>query len=460
MLFAVFGGWLFGEMKGAWVMFQPRFSIWVMVLFCVPLALGEDHWPQFRGVYAAGHGGEQGLPESWDVETGANVAWKLAIPGQSYASPITWGDTVFVVTVTSAGQEAGQDNEAKENGQPLEYRWEVWSIHLRTGGVLWRKVVHSATWPAEKSNQIPQPHSTPATDGKVVVAMFGTQGLHALTTSGELLWKKDFGKLNIGDFEGPDSSWYHASSPILQNGIVYLQCDTPKESFLVAFDSQTGKEVWRAAREELASLGSPAYVPGQPDEIVANGAHFIRGYNAATGKELWKVAASGVQCTTPTPIFNREHIVVASGKRQVKPVYAIKRGVHGDQMHGKGNTLDGAVAWRKKGRGPNLPTPIIAGDLLYILQDKGILDCYELATGEEVYRQRIPGGAFTASPVVADGNLYIASVDGDVFVVPEGRNFQIKSRIGMEEELYATPAIAKKTLLIRGKQHLFAIRGQ
>jgi len=425
------------------------------------LAADHDPWPQFRGVHAAGQGGTQDLPETWDVKTGTNVAWKLAIPGQSYASPIVWGDKVYMVT--AAEVEPGKDKTETaepEVDRPTEYRWEVWAIQLGSGEVLWRKAVHSGALPPEKSNQKPQPRATPATDGKVVVAMFGSQGLHALSTSGEILWSKNLGNMNVGDFEAPDSAWGYSSSPILENGLVYLQCDTPKESYLVAYDSRTGKEVWRATRGELPSLGTPTYVPGQPNEIVANGPHFIRGYDAATGKELWKVGASGVQCTTPTPVFNREHIVVASGKRQVKPVYAIKRGEHGGLLHEEGHSPDDAVAWRKKGRGPNLPTPIIVDDLLYILQDKGILDCYELASGEEVYRERVPGGAFTASPVAADGNLYLASVDGEVLVVPVGRTFRIKARIGMEEEIYATPAITQKTMLIRGKQHLFAIRGR
>lgn len=410
------------------------------------LVMAGDAWPQFRGSQASGIAHGQNLPESWDVKTSKNLAWKREIPGQSNASPIIWDQRVFIVTAIGGA------------GNPQTHSWEVWSIHLQSGEVLWREVAHSTTADPNRRIYDAYAHSTPVTDGKVVVALFGSEGIHTYSVTGKKLWSKSLGTLNVGAYNDINNEWGHASSPILENGILYFQCDTANADFLVAMDSMTGKEIWRVVRDELPSWGTPTFVPGTPSEIITNGSNLIRGYHATTGEELWRLGGSSKQ-TLPTPVFSQNLILVASGEHPIRPIFAIKRGARGDLTLDDGKTSGSGVAWSKKDRGAYAATPIIVGDLVYSIHGFDELDCYELATGAEVYRDRLPnhGGGFTASPVSADGMLYFCNEGGDIFTVPVGRNFKITATNTIEEPIMATPAIAQGTLILRGNQHLYAI---
>ncbi len=240
-----------------------------------------------------------------------------------------------------------------------------------------------------------------------------------------------------------------------------VQCDTQNESFVLAADIRTGKTVWKTVREELPSWGTPTIVPaqgGRTAELVTNASNFIRGYNPDTGEELWRMGGSS-KITAPTPVFSRDLIVVASGRAPERPIFAIRPGARGDLTLKAEEQSSGHVAWRKTGRGSYMPTPVIYGGVLYVLANQGLLDAYTLATGAEVYRQRLPhqGSGFSASPVAADGRLYLSSEDGDIFVVKAGSAFEIAGRFTMGEPLMATPAIATDTMYVRGERHLFAI---
>jgi len=294
--------------------------------------------------------------------------------------------------------------------------------------------------------------------------LFGSQGLYAFDLSGRLLWKKDLGVLNTGAYDLPEYEWGTASSPIIYKDLVIVQCDTQGESFVLAANLDTGETVWKTARTELPSWGTPTVYPaqaGRPAELITNASNFIRGYDPDTGVERWRLGGSS-KITAPTPVFTRDLIVVASGRAPERPIFAIKPGASGDITLRPNQTSNKHVLWTRTGRGSYMPTPLIYDGVLYILANQGLLDAYEPGSGEEIYRQRIPheGSGFSASPVAAGGRIYLSSEDGDIFMIRAGREFEILGRYPMGEPLMATPALAGDTMYVRGERHLFAIGGK
>ena len=421
------------------------------------LAQSAKVWPSFRGASAAGVADGQNLPEKWDVTTGENIRWKAAIPGLAHSSPIVWNDRVFVTSAVSARADAtfkpGLYGEGTASEDRSIHKWIVLALDARTGRTVWQKVAHEGE-PREKRHiKSTYASASPVTDGRIVVAFFGSQGLHAFSFDGKPLWKKDLGHLDVGAYDIPSYEWGPASSPVLHEGRVIVQVDTSKDDYLLALDAATGREIWRTPRQELPSWGTPTIVKaGGRTEIVTNSSNFIYGYDFATGKELWRLGGSS-QITAPTPIFTPDAIIVTSGRRPTAPILAIKPGAMGDI------TGTASILWQKVQRGAYMPTPIIHGTQLYVLGNAGVFDSYNYRTGEEIYRGRLvhKGSGFSASPVISDSRLFASSEDGDIFVVKLGPAFEVLAQNSMGEPLMATPAIAGGTMFVRGQKTLFAI---
>jgi len=435
-----------------------------MVLFLVlalPAFAGE--WPSFRGPAAVGVADGQQLPDDWDATAGTNIKWKSAVPGLAHSSPIVWGDRIFVTTAVSslgtATFKPGLYGEGAASEDRSIHQWQVISIDRNSGKILWTRTAYEGP-PREKRHiKSTYASSSPATNGRVVIALFGSQGLYAYDFSGKLLWKKDLGRIDAGAYNAPDYEWGTASSPIIHENSVIVQCDQQKNSFLLAADVDTGETLWKVERDELPSWASPNVFTGlKRHELVTNAPNLIRGYDPKTGKELWRLGGSS-KITAPTPIFTRELIYVASGRRPEAPIFAIRPGANGDITLGQGQSESKAVAWHKQQRGSYMPTPLIYDGLLYVSGNSGIFDCYDAASGEEIYRERIPhkGAGFSASPIAADGKIYLPSEDGDIFVVRAGRRFQLLGSNPMGEALMATPALGDGMMYVRGEKHLFAV---
>jgi outer membrane protein assembly factor BamB len=417
-----------------------------------------QNWPSFRGPAASGVADHQNLPVIWDAARGTHIKWITPVPGLAHSSPIVWRDLVFVTTAISSRPDAsfkrGLYGEGDASDDVTPQQWKLICLDRQSGKVLWDRTAYEGPPKEKRHMKATYANSTPATDGKVVIAFFGSQGLYAYDLAGKLLWKRDLGKLNVGAYDLPEYEWGTASSPILYAGKVIVQCDQQKGSFLEALDRETGRTVWKAERDELPSWGTPAVFEGAArTELVTNGSNFVRGYDPATGKELWRLGGSS-KITAPTPVFADGLIVVASGRRPEAPIFVIRAGAAGDI------TCDAHwVVWQKQQRGPYMPTPLIYGGYLYILGNAGVFDCYNLATGTEIYRARIPhqGSGFSGSPVASDGNIYLPSEDGDIFVVKAGPHFELLQKNEMGEPLMATPAISGGLLLVRTEHRLWAI---
>jgi outer membrane protein assembly factor BamB len=425
--------------------------------------VAAQNWPSFRGVRAGGVADGQDLPVRWSVEEGLNVRWKARVPGLAHSSPVIWGDRLYVTTaVSSAGDDhfkAGLYGEGTASEDCSIHQWKVLALDKRTGETIWERVAYQGV-PREKRHiKATYANSTPAANGAYVVAFFGSQGLYAFTSDGALAWKKDLGRLDVGAYDAPDYEWGTASSPIIFERTVIVQVDTQGEDYLLALDLESGQMVWKAERDELPSWGTPTICGNdEAPELVTNGSHFIRGYDPVTGRERWRLAGSS-RITAPSPVCREGVIVVASGRRPERPIFVIRPGAQGDITLREGQVSSRNVVWSRQGRGSYMPTPLVYRGYLYVLQNQGILDCYELETGREVYRQRLPhgGSGFSGSPVAADGVVYLPGEDGDVFAVKAGPDFELLARNPLGELLMSSPALSDGMMYLRGHHHVFAI---
>jgi outer membrane protein assembly factor BamB len=440
-----------------------------VALACLSLVLlgaggaAAQNWPSFRGPHASGVADGQNLPAEWSAEAGLNVRWKTTLPGLSHSSPVVWGDRLFLTTAVSGagdvGFKAGLYGEGTASEDRSTHQWKVYALDKRTGEVEWERVAYEGAPKEKRHIKATYANASPATNGEYVVAFFGSQGLYAFDFDGELAWKRDLGHLDVGAYDAPTYEWGPASSPIIYEGKVIVQVDTQKEDYLLALDVRSGETVWKTEREEQPSWGTPTVRPSKDRvELITNGSNFIRGYDPDTGKELWRLGGSS-NITTPTPVFNEDVIVVVSGRRPEKPIFVIRPGAVGDITLGENDTVSQDIVWSLRGRGSYMPTPLLYRGYLYVLQNQGILDCYELATGKELYRQRIPhrGSGFSGSPVAADGVIYLPSEDGDIFAVKAGPEFELLAEHSIGELLMSTPALSDGMMYVRAHQNVYAI---
>ncbi|HEU4875729.1 MAG TPA: PQQ-binding-like beta-propeller repeat protein [Pyrinomonadaceae bacterium] len=426
-------------------------------------ATDKGSWPSFRGPHASGVAEGQNLPDEWSTKSGHNILWRTPIPGLAHSSPVVWGNRIFVTSAVSSDPKAsfkpglyGDGDASKDRSQ---HRWVIYALDKQTGKILWEQTAHKGE-PLEKRHiKATYANSTPATDGRIVVAWFGSQGVHAYDVNGRFLWKADLGRIDAGAYDVPSVEWGPASSPIIWKDLVIIQCDTQTDSFIMALNADTGAEVWKVDRDEIPSWGTPTVVKtAKGEELVTNASNFIRGYDPRTGKELWRLGRSS-KITAPTPIFADDILVVVSGRGPERPIFVVKAGARGDLTLPEGQTSSDTVIWSKTGRGSYMPTPLIYNGILYVLANNGTFDAYNLKTGAEVYRQRLSvvGSGFSASPVASDGKIYLSNEDGEILVVSAGEKFNHIATNSMGELLMATPALSDGVMYVRSNASLFAI---
>jgi outer membrane protein assembly factor BamB len=428
-----------------------------------PPAGGTGHWPSFRGHEAAGRADGQRLPDTWNPATGTNVLWRRAIPGLAHSSPVIWGDTVFVTSALSSRSNAsfkpGLYGDGDASDDRSVHRWMLYAIDKHTGRIRWERQAAQGEPRNKRHIKSTYASSSPATNGRIVVAWFGSEGIYAYDFDGGLRWSVDLGRVDMGAYDIPSYEWGPASSPIIWNNLVIVQCDTQTDSFLLALNADTGETVWKKDRLELPSWGTPTVVTTTAGpELVTNASNFIRGYDPKTGLELWQLGGSS-KITAPTPIFANGLHIVASGRAPERPLFAIRPGARGDLTLAAGATSNASVAWSWTARGSYMPTPLAYRGILYVLANNGVFDAYDISTGKEIYRQRLPliGSGYSASPVAADDKIYLSNEDGDILVVQAGTTFKHLATNSIGETLMATPALSQGVMYVRGSRTLFAI---
>lgn len=442
-----------------------RFVSCLFVIVLANAALGSN-WPSFRGPNGNGIG-EGDLPTKWDPKSGENIKWKARIPGLAHSSPIVWGDKIFVTTAVSKenaspevkiGWLNGTGDPAADSG---EWTWKLLCIDRDSGKIVWEKDACSGVPKIRRHMKASHANCTPATDGKHVVAFFGSEGLYCFDFKGELLWKKDLGTFEAGPRDAGDMQWGVANSPIVHDGKVVLQVDALNNSFWATFDADTGNELKRVKRDEITTWATPTIIESNgKKQIVCNGWKHMGGYDLETGEELWKLNGGG-DCPVPTPQF-AHGLVYLTNSHGRSPIYAIDPKARGD-ITPKEDTVElpSGMAWYASNGGSYMPTPIVVGDLLYVPNDNGIVAVFDAKSGKQKYKERLPeAGTFSASVVAAKDKLYFINEDGEVFVIKTGDKFELLGRNSMGEVCMATPAIADGKLFIRGRDHLYCIAGK
>ena len=414
--------------------------------------LAAENWPQWRGPGSQGVSGETQLPTSWGADK--NIAWKTELPGSGHSSPIVWGDRVFVTAVIEGEVVPGaRAVPHTQGGKPFvhpdtvaedrKHTFRVLALDAKSGAILWDQLAYEGTVYDGRHRRSSFAGPTPVTDGSMLYAYFGPEGLYAFDYSGELVWKavEKFPTLGLGT----------GTSPVLYESLVIVQRDEDNgdNSSIVAYDKRTGKEAWRTKRDNGITWGTPVIAnAGGRSELVTNGSESIIAYDPRTGKELWRTA--GVRSNAiHTPLVGKGLVIVTAGF-PAKRIIAIRPG---SVAH------DERVAWEyTKGTG-YVVSNILYGDYLYLLTDNGIVTCLNPETGEVKYEGgRVPVPArFMGSPVAFAGFVAMTSEDGDTYMLKAGPTHQITATNSVGEPVYSSPAIANGRIYIRGQKHLFAI---
>lgn len=425
-----------------------------------PYANDDANWPQWRGPGGLGVAAGDAYPESWNPDR--NVAWKTPVPGRGHSSPIVWGDRLFLTTSIEGGP-APADHKPPIHpdfnhrpgylhpdsvGSDRLHTLKVLAFDTKTGRQLWEHTPYSGTMYDDRHRKNTYASPTMVTDGTLVYAFFESGGLFAYDFDGKLVWTRSLGGIAKAGL-GP------GTSPILFEDLLILQCDQEmgEGSFIIALDKKTGRDVWRQDRRNRRSWATPLIVrtPSRV-ELVASAAEAVIAYDPRTGRELWR--SEGVRShPIPSAVAGQGLVFLTAGS-QAKRVLAIRPGGSGQLTDGEG------IVWRYNKGTAYVPSPILYGDYLYLMTDKGLITCLDARTGEVMYeggRPPVPA-TFTASLVAYGDRLLMTSEDGDTFAIKAGPEHEVLATNSIGEPVYASLALAGGTIYIRGEQHLFAIR--
>jgi outer membrane protein assembly factor BamB len=417
---------------------MKRFASILSVSLMAVAVVSAENWPQWRGPQLNGVSAEKGLPTKWTPEE--NIAWKLAMPSRTGATPIIWNNHIFLNVAL----------------QEKEGDLELWAVDRSKGAVMWKKPLSGGNTMMRKQNMS---SPSPVTDGTTVWVMTGTGILKAFDFKGAELWSREIQK-DYGPF---GLNWGYASSPLLHQGALYVQVlhgmKTDDPSYILKIDGKSGKTIWRVERPTNAIRESPdAYTTplllrhGNQTEIVITGADVVTGHDPQTGKELWRMNGLNPENIPSYRIVASS--LVAGGliiaPTRVKPMLAIKPG-------GSGDITESHRVWSFD-RGPDVPTPVSDGKLLYIVGDSGVVYALDVKTGEPLYGpERLRPGTYSASPVLADGKIYVTSEDGVTSVFAAGPKFELIAENAMNEYTLSSVAVSGGQIFLRTAGHLYAI---
>ena len=401
-------------------------------------ATRADNWPQFRGPNAQGASAETGLPLKWSATE--NVAWKTAIPGESWSSPAIWGDRVFLTSATDSGESC-----------------RVLALDRRTGRILWDKEVFKQVQ-RRKEGRNTYASPTPATDGQRVYACFGDGGFAALNFAGDLLWTNHdyrfYGQHGLG------------TSAILHDGLLIMARDGSSDgedkkvgwqipwdqSYVVALDTATGKERWKTGRGLSRIAHSVPAIwksPTGTTQLISEAGDVLQGFDPKTGKRIWSSQVIG-EAKVPSMVLGDGLAFTAGGWGGKETIKAFKLGT------GFGDLKESNLVWEQRKGMPKVPSMIYVKPHLFAITDGGVASCMKADTGELVWQERV-GGNFGASPVVAEGRIYFVGDNGETAVVEAGPEFKVLARNPLGEKVQASPALSQGQVFIRTEKNLFCI---
>ncbi|MBN2636954.1 MAG: PQQ-binding-like beta-propeller repeat protein [Prolixibacteraceae bacterium] len=415
-----------------------------------------NSWPQFRGPNSNQIAVAKDLPHEWNV--GNNLAWFYNVPGRGWSSPIIWGDKVFFTNAVLEDPSIlpqAREGERPENPVDAVYSFEVFCLDINTGKEIWKKVAYHGL-PRYKTNQdnnyAPE---TMVTDGLHVYAYFGMTGLYCYDMNGNLVWERDLGNYPM------QSDWGTATSPLLHNGILYMQIDNEENSFLAALNAKTGNEKWRISRDEKSNWGTPMiWKNSLRTELVTPGVT-VRSYNPENGELFWEFNTGGGR-SSASPTADGDLIFFGNENRGSSGgvLFGIKAGATGDISLIENESSNKYVAWSLKNAGIAMPSPLVYEGLVYIAErNRGRVTCVDAKTGEIIYREQLPEARiFWASPWAYDGKIYFLEEEGTTYVIQAGKDFKVLGENKLDDTFFSTTAIANNTYIFRGQKGIYCIK--
>ena len=437
----------------------PVLSRWVVLVGLLsatawaaePETVYERSWPQWRGPLATGVAPYADPPVHWDEET--NIRWKVPLPGLGHATPVVWSDRVFVLTAVPAGG-AGTSRDTRKGrfsgtfSTRNSFRYEILAFSRADGSLLWGRTARVEAPHEGRHEDGSWVSCSPLTDGEHVIAFFGSRGLYCYDMDGNLQWEKDFGDMHIRYQYG------ESSSPALSGDRLVVPWDHEGTSFIAALDKSTGREIWRANRNDGTSWATPLITEHNGiKQVIAVAIRRVRSYDLETGAMLWETRDMTAG-PIPSPVAGDGIVYVTGGYLE-----SVLQAISLDKARGNA-AASNAIVWELDRDTPYVPTPLLYGGALYLLKDyQNILSCFNARTGKPYYsRQRLDGitGVY-ASPVAAQERVYIAGRNGVTLVIKHGSRFEVLALNELDDRFDASPAIVVQELYLRGHDYLYCI---
>jgi outer membrane protein assembly factor BamB len=424
--------------------------------------LKEDRqWPGFRGYMASGVLDNANLPEQFDVEKMVNIRWKKEIPGLGLSSPVIWDNKLFITTAISQSDKEGFKPGIYGDISPVNdssvHEWKVYCFDKNTGKEIWDRTSYKGIPKMKRHPKSTHANTSVATDGKYVVAFFGSEGLFCYDMNGNLQWQKSFGLLKSVFFMVKTAEWEFASSPIIYNGKLIIQCDVLENSFVAAYDIKSGKELWKTQRDEYPGWCTPnIYTNAGKTFVALNGYKHRGGYDFETGKEVWKMSGGG-DIQIPTPVIGNDLIYFNSAHGRSAPIIAVKTNAVGDISLKDNETSNEFVKWSLPRGGSYMHTMLLYRNHLYNVNWNGSLVCLDPVTGNEIYNAKLgKTKSFVASPVASDGRIFIVDEEGTVYILQDGESFKLLAEIPLNDICMTAPAITDGMIFFRTQNFLIA----
>ena len=425
----------------------------------------EQNWPGFRGPGAQGIADGYPTRADWNADAAAGklsgVLWRVDVPGLGHSSPIVWGDNIFVATAVRLSGKAplriGYYGDVKAAPDNDEQKWMVLCFDKKSGKRRWEQVVRTSKPATERHEKSTHANTTLVTDGRRLVAFFGSEGLYCFDLKGKLLWSKDLGVIN-NSWHG--IGWGYSSSPALYQDRIALLCDDPKAPFVAAFSLSDGKELWRTPRKGdcEGSWGTPLiHNDGARTQVITNGWPFIVSYDLETGKELWRLRGGG-DIPIPTPFVADGLIVISNAHGGKAPLFAVRPSAEGDISLKEGSASNDSVVWSVPNGGSYISTPVVYRGHIYLANHNGMLRCFDFKTGQKMYEERLGlDVSCSASLVAADGKIYCPVEQGTVYVIKAGPKLETLAKNELGAPCLATPAISQGVIYFRTSESLIAV---
>lgn len=422
----------------------------------------NTQWPSYRGYHACGFLRNADLPDSFNIEKSENVLWRLPVPGMGLSCPVIWDDYLFITTAVSEKDDFGFRTGMYGDIEPVNdssvHEWLVYCIDRYSGEVQWKRTAHKGIPMVKRHPKSTHANTSVATDGNYVVVFFGSEGLYCYSFSGDLVWKHDFGLINSAWDVYESAEWEFSSSPLIYDGKVIIQADALNTAFVAVIDLPSGEIIWRKERDEISTWCTPnVYMNDGTAYVVVNGFRHRGGYDLETGEEQWTMSGGG-DIPIPAPVIWKNLVFFNSAHGRDRPLMAIRNSATGIIPFPKNEqSLHEAIAWFDNRSGPYMTSPLVYEDLLYCLRWNGNLSCQDPSTGYLHYRKTVDPGSFIASPVAADGKIFLVQEEGTVYIIKAGNQFELIHKCSLGEVSLVTPGIAADMIIFRTAAGLIAV---